>query len=416
MSDIVAGQQLGQSPDDNGEAESRKSRARFFLTCSAAVLLLLCVVGVCGKLFGAATIDTDTKDFRMFYSAAQMIRHGAGHSLYDLEQQHAFQQQYTHKIGLIFIYLPVSALLYLPVAWLPLSSAYMLWTCASFLVLIAAVFVLNAGLGRFEDPLAVLVLALVYVPIWFNIYQGQILLYLLLAYSTALYYMNRGREFAAGSALAVGLLKFHLVLPFVLVLLIRRRWRAIAGFSAGSVAVLALCVTVAGWQFFINYPGLLLHLPHLPLTGFHVWSAANLRGLFAGIAHREPPLLALVVVSLGLSVWSALVWRVTEIGFAITIVVSVLVSYHLNPQDLSLLFIPLLVLVKNARLLRWHFVPLALFAPPLAVLLAGPHFWMMGFCILVLLVALGQMALHARCDQSPRLLRFGAPSEIRTDA
>ncbi len=254
MREVVTGTQPGSS--NNTEEQVSPGLERYthafgggkWLEIVATGLLFLLVVAICGRAF--QPIRTD---FRMFYSAAQMLRHGAVHSLYDLEAQHAFQRQYVHKVGLIFDYPAATALLYLPGAWLGVWPAYLLWTSVSLLVLVIAMFALNAGLQGFEHPLSLLAITLLFVPVWLNLMQGQIVFFLLLAYSLALYYMSQGREFAVGCALAIGLLKFHLMLPFVLVLLIRRRWRAVGGFMTGSAVFAAICVAVAGWRFLIGF-------------------------------------------------------------------------------------------------------------------------------------------------------------------
>lgn len=401
MREVVAGTQPGSSNTEEQVSPVRERHTRAFgggrwLEIVTTGVLFLLVVVICGRAFQPLRTD-----FRMFYSAAQMLRHGAVHSLYDLEAQHAFQRHYVHRVGLIFDYPAATALLFLPGAWLGVWPAYVLWTSVSLLVLVIAMFALNAGLQGFEHPLALLALALLFVPIWFNLMQGQIVFFLLLAYSLALYYMSRGREFATGCALAIGLLKFHLMLPFVLVLLIRRRWRALGGFVAGSAAFAGICVAVAGWRCLIDYPRLLLHLTRLPLTGYNIWAMANLHGLMVGLAHREPPLIITLAVSLALIAASALAWNNVEFGFASGIITTVLVSYHLNPHDLSLLLIPLVVLMKNVRVLRWRALSLVLFAPPVPLLLLGPNFWMLAVCVLVLMLAMAPIGTPPPAEKIP---------------
>lgn len=361
----------------------RQLRQRWLLEACAAVFLAVIVIIICDRGF-----DPRLTDFRMFYSAAEMVRHGAADRLYDLAEQHAFQLRSVNKVGLIFDYPAATILLYLPGAWFSIQTAYLLWTTASVLLLLLSAVFLNLALRLFKHPTVLFAVALLFVPIWLNLMQGQVVVVLLLAYSLALFFLSRGREVTAGCALALALVKFHLVLPFILVLLVRRRWQILAGFSALGVAFLGLCFAVAGWSFLAQYSNMLLRLPSLPDTGMHLNAMANLHGLYVGFLRHEPPLILLAAVYLALLVWSARAWKDDDTGFAIALVVTVLISHHLNPHDLSLLIIPLAVLFKRAPLLSWRALPLALFAPPLPLYLLISRYWLLSCAAIALLVAL----------------------------
>jgi hypothetical protein len=365
--------------------EEHKCRLRWVEACAAGFICVLVVI-ICYRGF-----DPKLTDFRMFYAAAEMIRYGAAHKLYDLAEQHAFQARFAGKIGLIFDYPAATALLYVPGARFSMQVAYLVWTIMSVVALLSSSFLINAALGLFRHPTILFVISLLFIPVWLNFMQGQIVLILVFAYSLSLYLLVKGREFEAGCALALGLVKFHLVLPFIFVLLLRKRWRSIVGFTGCSVGFAVLCIVTAGWRSLLDYAGLLLKLPSLPNTGMHLNAMANLHGLFVGLFHREPPIIGAVVVSVALLIWSRTFWADVELGFATTMVVTVLVSYHLNPHDLCLLLIPIAVLMKRAALVSWHSVPVFLLAPPLPLFLLGKNFWLMGCSVIVLLVALARL-------------------------
>jgi Glycosyltransferase family 87 len=356
----------------------------------AAFLLCLLALLICYRGF-----DPLRTDFRSFYVAAQIVRQGAGHYLYDVNVQHDFQLHYAGRIGLIFNYPAATALLYLPGAWLTLRAAYVLWTAVSLAMLLGSAALLNATLGFFRHPVMLLAATLLYVPVWLNLMHGSTALCMLIIDALALQFFMQNREFAAGCALGAGLLKFHLVLPFLFVLLLRRQWRAVAGFTAIACIFLGLCIWVAGWRFVLEYPRFLLRLPSLPLAAMNVSGMATLRGLYVGLARREPPLVLMAAVAAGLLIWSARTWRKAPAsGFAITIAVTALISYHFNPQDLSLLIIPMAIVLKAADW-RWSAITIAAFAPPLPLLLLGPRFWLMGCLVLVLLMALVATTVRA---------------------
>jgi hypothetical protein len=348
----------------------------------------------------------------MFYSAAQMVHHRAAHQLYDLDTQHTFQLSYAKRVGLIFDYPAASLLLYLPGTWFPLSTAYLLWTILSTSMLFASSVVLNQRLCWFHHSLLFFFGSFLFLPTWLNLMHGQIVFAVLLAYAFAFYFLTEGRELAGGGALAFGLVKFHLVLPFVLVLMFRRRWRAVIGFLTGAAGFVITCIAVAGWRFLLEYPKLLLRLPSVTDAGTHLSGMANLHGLIVGFTHWDPPIAVLAMISFALLIWSARMWDRPDFprlgthnppaiqrdmpvlawdcsrGFAIAMVVTVLTSYHLNPHDLSLLLIPLAIAIRNLRLAPWGTAVLASLTLPVSLMLLGPHFWITGISVIGLLLLL----------------------------
>src|SRR5205814_7237405 len=123
---------------------------------------------------------------------------------------------------------------------------------------------LNSSLQLFQNPSSCFLVSLLFLPLWLDVMQGQIVAIILLSYSLAFFFMVRGKDFASGCALGIALVKFHLVLPFVFILLLRRRWRALCGFALVSGKFLLACVAVAGPDFFFAYPKMLMALSSLP--------------------------------------------------------------------------------------------------------------------------------------------------------
>ena len=58
---------------------------------------------------------------------------------------------------------------------------------------------------------------------------------MLVIYTLVFIALKGKREFTAGGLLACGLFKFHLVVPFVIIFMIRRQWRFLTGFAALGV-------------------------------------------------------------------------------------------------------------------------------------------------------------------------------------
>ena len=87
-----------------------------------------------------------------------------------------------------------------------------------------------------------------YFPIFSALIQGQDSILLLFLYCIAWRALERGRDIDAGSWLALGLYKYHLVLPSVLTFW--RRMKLIAGFVSVAMLLGLISVAITGWPAF----------------------------------------------------------------------------------------------------------------------------------------------------------------------
>ena len=85
---------------------------------------------------------------------------------------------------------------------------------------------------------------------------GQDSILLLFLYGLAFSALATGRAFVAGVFLALALFKFQLVLPFVLVLLLRRQWKAVWDLVLLAFVLLLVSAEVVGWNGVLAYPDL----------------------------------------------------------------------------------------------------------------------------------------------------------------
>jgi hypothetical protein len=361
-------------------------------------------------------------DFPDFYCAARMLAEGHGHQLYDAEVQRQYQARYAGRVGTLYIHPPFEAVLYLSVAWLPLRPAYLLWSFLNLAVLAAGVRRLaNEGLLPWDWRIA-LATSLTFVPLLLCLVQGQDSLLLLLLVVLAFATLQRGRSFSAGCWLGLGLFKFQLVLPLLLVLVLTQRRSARSalakGFSLVALALGGLSAAISGWSVFTVYPKFLAHLRTQSFAGITPQAMANFRGLTSFLFHRDQSLWAVAAVSI-LSA-AALIKTLTgwkhvrlapylsldlspvepvefDVAFANTVLFALLVSYHLNPHDLSLLLLPMVLLLRdtaqttpsltNSR--RWWMIALSavLFLPPLHLLALQAHVYALVSIPLIALFA-----------------------------
>ena len=302
-------------------------------------------------------------DFRIFYTAGRMLQRGQGTSLYDDSLQLSTQREFVPpaRFGatpLPYNHPPFEALLYLPLVQLSYLQAYFLWDVLNLGLLVATIWRLRLWLPNLsaEFPLLLYLVPLAFFPVAYALMQGQDSILLMALYGLAYGCLRRGRDLEAGVYLGLGLFKFHLVLPFVFILLLRRRWRAIAGLAAVALGEAAVSWALVGWEQLRYYPSYAWHINRVQQIRIIVPSnMPNLRGLLTGwkwsAAARPWPEIALLGVSFALLVWAAGQWQPASLtderrwnrGFSIALIVTFLTGYHGYNQDLSILLLPLLL-------------------------------------------------------------------------
>jgi hypothetical protein len=289
------------------------------------------------------------QDFTIFYGAGQMVRHGQSSSLYDLAQQYEAQQRFAPDVqirhgALPYNHPPFEALLFVPLSFLSYLPAYLLWTFLNFLFLTAAVLRLHRQFPSLANaPQWLLLLAASgFFPVAIALIQGQDSMLLLLIFVLALVVLDRGRDVQAGAILALGLFKFHLVLP-VIILLALRRWRILLGFTPVAATLTVLSVAMVGWAGAWNYIWFLLHVENSGAGGAIVpQDMPNLHGLVACLGGTGAGAVSLIaVLAVIIFALTAMKIRRTQTAvstiFLLATTATVLISYHLLAYDLSLL-------------------------------------------------------------------------------
>jgi hypothetical protein len=356
---------------DCGGVPSPDSTRKLATVSRTKTLILLVFLFSLAALVGARFSQSlQGTDFPDFYCAARMLAEGHGHQLYDADLQRQYQARYAGRVGTLYIHPPFEAVLYLAVAWLPLRTAYLLW----FLLNLAF---LGFGLHRLSkealvpwDWRVLLVASLTFVPVLLCLQQGQDSLFLLLVAIFAFAALRRGRFFTAGCWLGIGLFKFQVVLPLALVFILTQRGEArkqlAKGFSLSALALTALSAGISGWSVFTAYPRFLLHLHEQPFAGIVPRAMANFRGLAFFFFRGDQSywtVAGVTILCTAALVQTLVVWKhalrashsrsavVTagdfDLAFANTMLFALLVSYHLNPHDLSLLLLPIFLLLRR---------------------------------------------------------------------
>jgi glycosyl transferase family 87 len=299
----------------------------------------------------AGFLRSGYQDFTIFYAAARMVRGGQSSVLYDLSAQYRAQQEFAPNVtirraALPYNHPPFEALLFLPFTFLPYVPAYLLWSLLNGTMVAASLLLLRRQFVEIGNlPLAFLVLAATgFLPLVSAVIQGQDSVLLLFLFVVALTAMEKGNDAAAGAALAAGLFKFHLVLPLVLLLALRRL-RLLLGFAPVAALLGGVSLAMIGWHGAVGYMQLLLRLENTGAGGSIVGSdMPNLRGMISSLAGGQGGT-SLMAITIACSAAVLLIawWRMGPIRdsvrfpFLLATVATILVSYHTLTYDLSLL-------------------------------------------------------------------------------
>jgi len=328
------------------------------IRCAAAVAVSSLIGGFVLLSFPAQKSD-DARDFSQFYAAAQMVRQGLGRNLYDLRTQAEFQLQVA-SVHVFYNHPPFETLVFLPLTYFGYRAAYTLWTLISVGLLAAAALLIesqtriSSTIFRYTripvDFGLAFVLFLTFAPVTTCLLLGQDSMLMLLVYTLVFVLLQSGAEFRAGCVLAFGLFKFQLIVPFVLILVLRRMWPAARGFAVAGSLLIFTSIGVSGIQVLAAYPRFLLfESSHQQVAGFAPEYMPNIRGALHLLSNGRlgsPVFGTLVALTSGLVLWLvAKNWRNEQLGLSLSaaIFATLLVSYHLYNYDLTLLLLPIAI-------------------------------------------------------------------------
>lgn len=303
-------------------------------------------------------------DFTIYYTAGTIVRQGMGHALYDDVTQFKVQQEFAPDVAtrlgaLPFNHPPFEAVFFVPFTWFSYRTAHLLWALANLAMLAALPMLLRPYvplLANWPAP-AWTAISLGFFPIFFALLQGQDAILLLFLYSLAFVALKKGRLMSAGAWLACGLFKFHLVLPFLCLLVIQQkgvqnRMKVLYGFLAVAATLGLVSIATVGVQPMISYPHYVLGLEATMARGAIMPSdMPNLRGVMYLLASSNRYLDTAVLFLSG-ALFLVAAWKSRAAGdgrddlrFSLAAFATILVSYHGLGYDLCLLALPILLLV-----------------------------------------------------------------------
>ena len=298
-------------------------------------------------------------DFIIFYTGAQIVKDGKGKELFNVETQNAYQAKFdVPKLDwpLPFNHAPYELLLFLPLAHFSYPLAHAIWSGLNLIFLaIMLSWLLPYAHSNHKFFIGASLLAWFPTMEAFRLGQDSILSTVLLVAVFAA--LKQKRDGWAGGLLALGLYKPQLVLPLAGVFLAAQRWRSLAVFGVTGVILATVSFAMVGWQGVLDLVSILRSMgnydfivrpalmPNLRGLIHVVFLRGNLEWLTGDVA---------ILISFGLYSLCLYIWRQDvdvlesrfDLAFALVLVTTVLISYHLYVHDLFIITISIVLFFR----------------------------------------------------------------------
>jgi hypothetical protein len=316
--------------------------------------------------YGRNYIFAGYGDFTSFYSAGKLVQKGEASAIYNRDRQWEVQREFAGGVKirngpLPYVRPPFEALIFLPLAYVSYPAACLIWMAIKLLLLLSVPFLLQPYAA--DGPLLAtpyqVVLCLAMGPVVLDLLQGQDSILFLFIFVLVLIALRSAHDFRAGTLLGLGLIKFPIVIPMLLVMALRRKGKVVLGFLTSALLLTGISVALVGWRTAIEYPKFLWRVNRT--SNFGVMAPAsmpNLRGLMTTLSGGADSWWTQSLVFLAMIIgigFAAMIWRpsddadprLTNCGFSLAMVIALLTSYYFSGYDVILLLIPLLLLGES---------------------------------------------------------------------
>jgi hypothetical protein len=353
-------------------------------------------------------------DFRTIYTVGYMVRTGHGHDIYDENIQKNFQNALVSKTyqPIPYFRFAYQALFFVPFSLLSYIQAYFLFLAFNLGLLFLCMMLLRPYMLNLERiNFCLPALLFLFFPVTVALMQGQDSILLLALLTGSFLCLQRERDTAAGALVALGLIKFQIVIPIFLLFLAWRRWRFSAAFACTSAVLAGISAWIIGFPQMVGYLHTLIGIGST--LGFTLSAPAkmnmmaNLHGALYAILKGSSLVLPLTVAaSAAVMILVALRRPRGSDALLIAIPVGALVSYYMYIHDLCILILPIIVILdrligtgkdnyRYRNLQLWAAVLLLI--APTALIFAPTLYWTAAFPLLAFTfaIALRQPAVTA---------------------
>ena len=342
-----------------------------------------------------ALILSGANDFRPYYGTALMIRRGDRARIYQDDAQHEIQRELLPLVEpsqLPFNHPAYEALLFIPLTYLPYNLASIVWTILNLGLLV----VIGRLLFRQYKNYSVVLILLSFAPITFTLILGQDSILLLLIFVLALRLESSGRQAKAGVLLGLGLFRFHLLVPFLFIIVLRRQWRLVGAFLAMAILLLIVSAVIGSPSEYLSLIiSQSLHSDDPRFVHVHLISnMPTIHGLlfflFRSLVPNSIIGIAGIICSIFLLSWIGLRRTSSVLGVPPTL----LASHYLYAYDLTLLVLPICEYLVKAPSKRRMI--------PIVLITALPVYLVLGLFSAVSLMALPVIALVFQPVRQPQ--------------
>ncbi len=327
-----------------------------WLITSNAIKGNLTVVKSDGKIF--------ITDFMHFYRAGKMVLSEDRKNLYDLKVQQDWLNKlvapYTPTVEMNNQNVPYYWMLFVPLSFLPIDAAHLVWDAVSMSLAIVGVYLLgrnNNSLGK-AGNFFLIGLFLASFAGFQTIYIGQSSLFVLGMVSLYWYSFLKGRDVAAGIFLA-SVVKLQYLPFFMIPLLVQRKVKTIIAFGATLAVYLLAVGLLTDWQNVFGYPKALFSIEtNTYVAADRMISLRSILSHFLPQSIVLPASMVLSVASLPLLGW---IWikagknvHAVRSATALTVLIAMLASPHSFEIDCVLLALPAVLTVPAVSLSKFE--------------------------------------------------------------
>jgi len=328
-------------------------------------------------LLQTVTLEARKYDFSTRYASGFILRRGDGSKLYCLEEEHRVQEALFGRKGvMVETHPPFEIPLYAQLSKLPYNHAYIVLAVINISIWVVFVLLIRSCAPVPEQTFRYLLLCFTFFPLWAALLQGQTSLLLLLLYGATFLALKRKRDFVAGVFLGLGLFRFQLVLPFVLICILRKKWKLTAGFASVALLLAAISVLAVGWQGVMSYAFLIIDTARHPsnpaYASIRPSDMPTVRGFLAAIltgwVSQKWINAGTALVSAFLILFTAWRWRQEDrrdeddslgLIFAAALTVTLITGFYVLAHDMSLMLLAVLLTLassQQSRESRWWLI------------------------------------------------------------
>jgi hypothetical protein len=319
------------------------------------LLIFICIIIAILLFKEPSTPSGIPNDFVAFWSAGHLI--ASQENPYSLENILSLnpELEFDVLVRAQFFNPPTILLLFIPFGLLPFHLSKNIWLLLSvILLIISTLWIWRIYKGPLSKRWIAILCILTFTPAFFALFEGQVTFIILLGITGFLFFAEQRKWFTAGVFLSLLTIKYQLVLPFLITVILwiiyERRWKVIMGAVLVSLISL-LIVTIIKPSIIIDYLFFLTHLAPSPCD------QPVLAALFCVLGGERIDWLSYIPTTVGI-IWLVIIWWRNKDKWSwrerisLFIIISILTAPYAWMHDELLFLIPVLevaIVILNIR-------------------------------------------------------------------